>query len=324
MYWLVLAISIIIAVVSSNILIKGSIALGHRFNIPAYIIGAIVIGFGSSLPEFSVNISAALNKQTDLAIGNILGSNLFNICFSLGLISLIQPLSIAKNSKLKDVPMHLIAVIIIAVCGNQLYLDGIQFHEIMPSHGIILLSFFTIYLYYTLLEVFDQSPHKQQLHQQHHQAIKDPEDLSLFKITLFIILGLIGLVAGGEMIVESAKHIALSMGISNKLVGLLIIGPGTSLPELIACISALRHKNTDMVIGNVIGSNLFNIFLTLGITSLITPIPFDLALNKVLIFYLTLSLLLCLFFWFNKKAVLNRPFSAFLFASYAVYLYLCF
>ncbi|SET37443.1 calcium/sodium antiporter [Thalassotalea agarivorans] len=323
MYEMLLAFSILLAVFSSDYLIKGSIALGQRFNIPAYIIGAVVIGFGSSLPEFSVNISAALKQETGLAIGNILGSNLFNLCISLGLISLISPIAIAKDSKVKDVPMHLIAVIAIAVCGNQLYLDGIQFHQLMPSHGIILLCFFAIYMYYTLFEVFNKSPHKQQLHHKHHKAIETPESLSLFKIIIFIVLGLIGLVVGGELIVESAKNIALDMGLSDKTVGLLIIGPGTSLPELIACISALRKKNTDMIIGNIIGSNMFNVFLTLGLTAIISPIPFDLALNKVVLFYLILSLVLCCVFWFNKRNKLNRYWSALLFLSYGYYLYLC-
>ncbi len=314
--------AILLAVYAAKLLVDGGVAISHRLGIPQFIIGAVVIGFGSSMPELAVNVKAATAGETGLALGNLLGSNLFNLCFTLALVALITPLAVGRDSRVKDLPMHFIAALMVAVCGNQLYLDHINYHQIMLSHGIILLSFFGIYLYYTALEVADNSPHKKLLHQSHHKLVEQEHVFSVSKACALMTLGLIGLVIGGELIVEQALIIANNVGMSEHNIGLLIVGPGTSVPELVACLIAAHKRNTDMIIGNILGSNLFNIFFTLAVTAIIAPVPLDLALNKVVLMYLLVSLLLIPIVWCSKEKKIGRPAALLLLCSYGLYLWI--
>lgn len=321
LHWIYLALAIALAVYAAKLLVDGGVAISQRLGIPQFVIGAVVIGFGSSMPEFAVNVKAAMAGETGLALGNLLGSNLFNLCFTLALVAIITPVAVGRDSRVKDLPMHFIAALMIAVCGNQLYLDHIDYHQLMLSHGIILLCFFAIYLYYTALEVADNSPHKTPLHQSHHKLVKQEKTHSVAKACALMVIGLIGLVVGGELIVDQALEIATKMGMSEHNIGLLIVGPGTSIPELIACLIAARQRNTDMIVGNILGSNLFNIFFTLGVTAMIAPVPLDLALNKVVLMYLLVSLLLIPMVWCSKDKKLGRFSAVILLASYGFYLW---
>ena len=318
----ILLFALILAVFSAKILVTGAISIAKRYAIPEFIIGAFIIGFGTSMPEFAVNIQAAVNGNTDLALANILGSNLFNTCFILGLLGLTGQLVINTNVKIKDAPYNLIAALMIAVCGNQLYLDHIHYHQLMMSHALIFLCFFCIYVYYTLLEVKQGAAHKQPIHQHHDQAIQSDSTPSSFKPLLYIIAGLVGLVLGGELIVSSAEGIAQLLGLSNRLIGLLIVGPGTSVPELIASIVALRAKSTALILGNIMGSNIFNIFFTLGITATIQPIPLDFSLNQAVLFNILAAALVAITFWFVSKEKISKITAALLLLIYGVYIVL--
>ena len=315
----VLIVAIILAVYSAKILVSGAISIAKRFAIPEFIIGAFIIGFGTSLPEFAVNIQAALEGNTELAIANILGSNLFNTCITLGLLGLTGQLVINSDVRIKDAPYNLIAALMIAVCGNQLFLDHINYHQIMMSHALIFLCFFCIYVYYTLLEVKQGAPHKQPLHKHHHQALKSDNSSSTSKAFFYVLAGLVGLVLGGELIVSSAEKIAQLLGLSNRLIGLLIVGPGTSMPELIASLVALRSKNTALILGNIIGSNIFNVFFTLGITATIQPVPLDFSLNQAVFFNVLAAALLAISFWFVSKEKISRITASLLLLIYVVY-----
>ena len=315
----VLIVAIILAVYSAKILVSGAICIAKRFAIPEFIIGAFIIGFGTSLPEFAVNIQAALEGNTELAIANILGSNLFNTCVTLGLLGLSGQLVINSDVRIKDAPYNLIAALMIAVCGNQLFLDHINYHQIMMSHALIFLCFFCIYVYYTLLEVKQGAPHKQPLHKHHHQALKSDNNSSTAKAFFYIIAGLIGLVLGGELIVSSAEKIAQLFGLSNRLIGLLIVGPGTSMPELIASLVALRSRSTALILGNIIASNIFNVFFTLGITATIQPVPLDFSLNQAVLFNVLAAALLAITFWLVPKEKISRITASLLLLIYCVY-----
>jgi cation:H+ antiporter len=319
---LVLIFGVILAVLSAKYLVSGAITIAKKFSIPEFVIGTFIIGFGTSLPEFTVNIQAALSQNTELAISNVLGSNLFNTCITLGLVGLSGKLLISKDVKIKDTPYNLIAAIMIAVCGNQLFFDHIEYHQLMMSHAIIFLCFFAIYIYYTMLEVEGGSEHKIPLHSQHQKDIKNTIHIKAIIPFIQVVFGLIGLVFGGELIVKSAEQIAMLMGLSSKLVGLLIVGPGTSIPELIASIAALRAKSTALILGNVFGSNIFNIFFTLGITAMIQPVPLDTSLNQAVLFNILAAAFLTLTFWFSKAKSLSRLTAGFLIIIYTGYLYL--
>ena len=317
---LFLIFGVILAVIAAKYLVSGAISIAKKFEIPEFVIGTFIIGFGTSLPEFTVNIQAALSHNTDLAIANILGSNLFNTCITLGAVGLSGKLMINSDVKIKDTPYNLIAAVMIGVCGNQLYFDNVQYHQLMMSHSIIFLIFFSIYIYYTLLEVKQEATHKFPLHSQHHEALHNKLKIDAFIPFVKVILGLVGLIIGGELIVNSAEKIALLMGLSTKLVGLLIVGPGTSIPELIASIAPLREKSTALILGNVLGSNIFNVFLTLGITAAIQPVPLDFSLNQAVLFNILAAALLTITFWFTAAKKITRLTSALLILIYAVYL----
>ena len=314
-------LGLVFAVYGAQLLVDGGSAVAKRFNIPTLVIGSTVVAFGTSMPEFTVNINSALNGNTELALGNILGSNLFNICAILGIVCLISPLAIQKDSASKDFPMCLIAALMVGVAGNQIYLDKINYHELMLSDGIIFLCFFAIFMNYIYKEAASGAAH-------HHAAgsagttieAGQQKTHSPLKSIIFIVLGLAGLVFGGEFIVDGASGVAKDFGLSNRVIGLLIVGPGTSFPELIASIVAARKGSADMVIGNVLGSNIFNIFFTLGATALIRPVPLDLALNVVVLFNIAVTFFLVMFAWFSRKKLMGRGIGLFLVLSYVGYI----
>jgi cation:H+ antiporter len=264
-----------------------------------------------------------LSGKTDLAMGNILGSNLFNICIVLGIVCLISPLAIKKDSASKDFPMCLIAAIMVGVAGNQLYLDKIKFHELMLSDGIVFLLFFAIFMYYIYNEAASGAAHQHAAGAGSSGSTEETgkqKTISPLKSIVYIVLGLAGLVFGGEFIVDGATGLAKNFGISERVIGLLIVGPGTSFPELIASIVAARKGSADMVVGNVLGSNIFNIFFTLGATAIIHPVPLDLALNIAVLFNIAVTLLLVIYVWFSRQKQMGRGIGVFLLLSYVGYI----
>ena len=315
---LTLILGIAFAVYGAQLLVDGGVAIATRFGIPTLVIGSTVVAFGTSMPEFTVNIQSALAGKTDLALGNILGSNLFNIAAIIGIVALITPLAVSDDSRRKDFPMCLIGAVMIGVAGNQLYLDGIKYHELMLSDGLTFLLFFWIFMRYIYAEAAAGAS-------DHHHASKKakPEDgsggLSMGRAGLYIALGLVGLVFGGEFIVDGATGIARSFGLSERVIGLAIVGPGTSVPELVASIVAALKKQVDMVIGNVLGSNILNVFFTLGATALIAPVPLDLSLNTVVLINIGITAALAAYVRFSNRSI-GRPVGLLLIVAYVAYL----
>jgi len=314
-------LGLVFAVYGAQLLVDGGVAVANRFNIPTLVIGSTVVAFGTSMPEFTVNMHSAFSGNTDLALGNILGSNLFNICMIFGIVCLITPLAINKDSASKDFPMCLIAAAMVGVAGNQLYLDKIKFHELMPSDGITFLCFFAIFMFYIYREAASGASHQ---HVAGGAAVteegSEKKTIPPLKSIVFIVLGLAGLVLGGEFIVDGATGVAKSFGLPERVIGLLIVGPGTSFPELIASIVAARKGSADMVVGNVLGSNIFNIFFTLGATSIIHPVPLDLALNLAVLFNIAVTFLLVIYAWFFSQKPMGRGIGLFLILSYVGYI----
>jgi cation:H+ antiporter len=202
--------------------------------------------------------------------------------------------------------MCLLATALIVVLGNELYWDGHDYHELMPSHGIVMLMFFGIYLYYTLGETRGGLEHKKPIQARHQAKTVAEPGPPLWRVGLFLVLGLAGLLVGGEMIVNNASKIASSFGISERLIGLLIVGPGTSVPELFASIAAALKKQSDMVVGNVLGSCIFNVVFTIGITSIILPVPLDLALNQVVLITMGVIAAISMVVWFGRGHSIGR------------------
>jgi cation:H+ antiporter len=316
-------LGLVFAVYGAQLLVDGGSAVARRFNIPTLVIGSTVVAFGTSMPEFTVNMHSALSGKTDLALGNILGSNLFNICMIFGIVCLITPLAVKKDAASKDFPMCLIAAIMVGVAGNQLYLDKIKFHELMLSSGITFLCFFAIFMFYIYKEAASGTAHQHAAGAGSSGSAEETgqdKTISPLKSIVFIVLGLAGLVFGGEFIVDGATGLAKNFGLSERVIGLLIVGPGTSFPELIASIVAARKGSADMVVGNVLGSNIFNIFFTLGATAIIHPVPLDLALNIAVLFNIAITFLLVIYVWFSRQKQLGRGIGVFLLLSYVGYI----
>lgn len=315
---LTLVLGVAFAVYGAELLVNGGVAIATRFGIPTLIIGSTVVAFGTSMPEFAVNIQSALAGKTDLALGNVLGSNLFNIAAIVGIVALITPMAVSDQSRRKDFPMCLIAALMVGISGNQLYLDGINYHEIMLSDGLVFMLFLWIFMRYVYAEAAAGAAHHE--HAQVKSDAKHPVGaMSLGRAVIYILLGLVGLVAGGDFIVEGATGIARDLGLSERVIGLAIVGPGTSVPELVASVVAALKKQVDMVIGNVLGSNILNIFFTLGVTALIKPVPLNLALNTVVLINIGITAALVAYVRISKRPI-GRPVGALLVVAFVGYL----
>jgi cation:H+ antiporter len=318
---LFLLLGIGMAVYGAHCLVDGGSAIAKRFNIPPLIIGSTIVAFGTSMPEFTVNINSAINGNTDLAFGNVMGSNLFNICAILGIVGMVTPIAVSRDAVSKDLPMCLIAALVVGICGNQIYFDHIKYHQLFLSDGLIFLFFFGIFMRYVYAEASAGSAHLATAEKK-GMSSKDAGQTphAMGKAIAFIGVGLVGLVAGGEFIVDGASGIARSLGMEERVIGLVIVGPGTSFPELMASIAAARKKQAGMVIGNVLGSNIFNIFFTLGATALIKPVSLDLALNKAVLLNIAVTGLLVAYISFSKDKKIGRTLGAILTVTYVSYI----
>jgi cation:H+ antiporter len=318
---LYLVLGLVFAVYGAQFLVDGGSAIAKRYNIPTIVIGSTIVAFGTSMPELTVNINSALNGHTDLAFGNILGSNLFNIAAIVGIVCLIAPIKVSDGVISKDLPMCLIAALVIGIAGNEIFFDKINYHQIFMSDGLIFLLFLLIFMRYVYAESAVSSAHHAKAKTRGNSS-SDPDAAphAMLKSVVYVIIGLVGLVMGGEFIVDGATGVAQSMGLSERVIGLVIVGPGTSVPELIASIAAARRGDVGMVMGNVLGSNIINVFFTLGVTSLILPIPLDLALNTVVLINIAVTALILGVVFIKKDAVLGRGLGALLLLIYGAYI----
>ncbi|MBK8627093.1 MAG: calcium/sodium antiporter [Saprospiraceae bacterium] len=260
--FLILVLGLGLVVYGANILVDGAAALAKKYNIPNIVIGLTVVAFGTSSPELAISAYSAYMGNSEIAIGNIVGSNIANILLILGITAIIYPLTILRNTVLKEIPLSVLAAIIVFVMVNDITLANESKNIISLSDGIILLSFLAIFMYYLVHLA---------------QTSGEDEDLSIpnmskAKSILFIIAGLLLLIGGGKLFVDSAVSLALSFGMSQAVIGLTIVAIGTSLPELATSVVAALKKNSDIAVGNVVGSNIFNVFFILGASSIISPL----------------------------------------------------
>ena len=278
---------LIILMYGANFLVDGGAALAHRLRISTMVIGLTVVAFGTSTPELVVNIVSSADGSSALALGNVLGSNIFNVLAILGTTALITPLSVTKTTTWVEIPLAVFAAILVLILVN-----GEPSDTITRAEGICLLCFFVIFLSYTLvLAKYGVAGNGEEV------TIKN---YTLGKSILFILLGLAGLVGGGRLLVTNAVHIAENLGISERIIGLTIVSIGTSLPELATSIIAARKRNADIAIGNVVGSNLFNTFLILGTSATITPVRTPAGSTTDLVVNIIASGLLFLFIFTGK------------------------
>jgi len=280
----------------AGLLVDSSSSLAKRFNIPGIVIGLTIVSFGTSSPELIVNIFASLSGNSDIALGNIAGSNIFNILGILGIAAIIYPLTVKTGTTWIEIPLCLLSGLVVMAAANDVIIDKSPLSVISRIDGIMLLFFFIIFMAYNF-QLMKTGSFDEEI---------EVKQYSVIRSVIFIIAGLALLVIGGRVIVTFAVRLAHNLGLSERIIALTIVSLGTSLPELATSAVAAKKKNVDIAIGNIVGSNIFNVFFILGLSAVISPVypqklfNFDLAVNIVS------SLLLFLFVFTGKGRKLDR------------------
>jgi cation:H+ antiporter len=310
-----LLVGFAILIKGADFLVNGASSAAKKNGISNLAIGLTVVAFGTSMPELIVSLLAALEGKADASFGNIIGSNNFNLLFILGVAGLIYPLVVQRNTVKYEIPLSLLAAFIMFICVNDTMMWGTV--SVAPYVGlmsridsIIFIVFFLIFLFYIYNTMRNTSD------------LEEGTPIKLYSTPMsigMIILGLGMLIGGGELVVDNAIEIAHHFGLSERLIGLTILAAGTSLPELAtSCVAAYR-KNTDIAIGNVIGSNIFNIFFILGVTGFVSPIPYSAALNFDIYVLIASTILLMIFMFTLNTRKLDRWEAFLLLVAYFVY-----
>lgn len=300
---------LLLILIGANALTDGASSVAKRFNISNLVIGLTIVAFGTSAPELAVSVVSAIKGSSDIAIGNVVGSNIFNVLMIVGCTAAIVPIQVTKGTLSKEIPLCVLSAIVLFLCANDTLLNGAASNSISTSDGLLLLCFFAIFLRYTFAIA----------HNGEDNGETEIKSMPIWKASLFILGGLAGLVYGGQFFVDGASGIARSFGISESIIGLTLVAGGTSLPELATSVVAALKKNPEMAIGNVIGSNLFNIFFVLGCSATITPMNIKGISNLDLGVMVGSCFLLYFFGLFFKKRTITRLEGVILAASYIAY-----
>lgn len=367
---------LVLILLGANALTDGAAALAKRFGISELVIGLTIVAFGTSAPELTVSVASALSGSADMAVGNVVGSNLFNTLMIVGCTALFAPILMTRSNLLKEIPLCILASVVLFICANDSLLDGTGRNQLSHADGLLLLCFFVIFVSYTFAIAHkpselapspqgeenpapgeeisasiekdsssaegtktssqtgsaslsegkgSSSSSEKGLSQTGEASSSENEirSLPLWQSILYIIGGLAALIYGGSFFVDGASGIARSLGVSDAIIGLTIVAGGTSLPELATSIVAALKKNPEIAIGNVIGSNLFNIFFVLGCTATISPLSIQGINNTDLLALLGAGLLLWIFGVFFGRRIITRTEGAILalcYVAYTVYL----
>lgn len=290
----------------ANWLVNGASSLAKKHNVSDLIIGLTIVSFGTSAPELVVNSLASYDGFSDIVFGNIIGSNNFNLFIVLGVTALVYPIAVQPSTAWKEIPISLFVTILLFAFANNFFAN--QNTDISRADGAIMLLAFLFFLYYLFLQVKKSKP-----------EVIDYEPMSNFKIWGLIIIGLGGLILGGKLVVDNGVDIATQLGVSQKVIGLTIIAAGTSLPELVTSVVAAVKKNSDIAIGNIVGSNIFNILLILPVSALIHPIEYNTGFNQDLLILIGGTAFLIIAMVLGKKKRIDRWEAAILLGFYLFY-----
>lgn len=306
--WLIAGFTILI--LGADFLVSGSSSIAKKMGISNLAIGLTVVAFGTSMPELLVSVQSSLKGYNDAAFGNVIGSNNFNLLFILGIAGLIYPLVVQRNTIKYEVPLSLLAAGVLFLLVNDKMILGNEGNFLSRIDSLILLLFFGGFLLYIYRSMKTTSDYE------------EDNSIKIYKTPIALLMtfgGLIGLVYGADKVVENAVAIATTFGLSEKLIGLTILAAGTSLPELATSCVAAYKKNTDIAIGNVIGSNIFNIFFILGVTGMINPLEYKEVMNFDLKVLMGSTVLLMIFMFTLNTRKLDRWEAALMLIGYIVY-----
>ena len=294
----------------ANGLTDGAAAVAKRFHISDLVIGLTIVALGTSAPELVISTMAALGGSAEMAIGNVVGSNIFNVLAIIGVTALVMPIKVGEGTMSKEIPLVILCSFVLAFMANDVILDGGSRNIISRIDGLVLLGFFLIFMRYTFAIARSGNAEEEET------KIKE---MPIWKSALFIAGGLAGLIYGGQLFVDGASGIASSLGISESIIGLTIVAGGTSLPELATSVAAALKKNPGIAIGNVIGSNLFNILFVLGCSATISPLSMGGINNVDMAVLIGSAILFWLVGWFFKKRTITRVEGALLVICYIAY-----
>lgn len=284
--WIILIVlGFVLLIKGADLLVEGASGTAKRFHIPEIVIGLTIVSIGTSLPELFVSIKSAIEGHSDMAIGNVIGSNIANLLLILGMSTIIKSISFKRETRLIEMPICLAVTIVFMVLCNF----G---QNITRTEGIILITLFIAFIIYTIVmsikgEKFDKEDDE--------AAVEEKETGSIIKNIIYIILGIILLKFGGDLTVDNAINVANFFNLSEKIISVTILAVGTSLPELVTSVSAAIKGKSDIAIGNILGSNIFNILLIIGVSALIKPIVYNVSYNIDMIFLIVGTLILALF-----------------------------
>lgn len=305
----ILAAGFVILIYGASLLVDGAASLAKKFNIPGIVIGLTIVAFGTSSPELVVNVAGSLKGSSGIVLGNVLGSNIFNVLLILGISAIICPLTVKSNTTWMEVPLSFISSLLILVLASDIFLDGRNINEISRTEGIVLLFFFIIFLAYNF-NLMKKGSSDEEL------TIRD---FSRLRSSVMIGAGIIMLGAGGSLIINSAVEVALMLGISERVIGLTIVSTGTSLPELATSVAAAVKKNVDIAVGNIVGSNIFNAFFILGTSAVINPVNISAGAELDMVINAGASLLLFIFIFTGRGRKIDRLEGILFIMLYAAY-----
>ncbi len=311
---LLIILGFILLIKGADFLVDGASSLARKFNIPDIIIGLTIVSIGTSMPELFVSSTSTINGSSDMAIGNIIGSNLCNLLMILGISTIIKPVKFQKETRLIEIPICLIITTIFAIFCNT---SG----EISRIEAIVLIFLFVLFIIYTIIMAkkgnsFDGNTVI--------EIQTDDKPLSLKKSIILIVLGIVGLKVGGDFTVENATNLARMFSISEKIIGLTILAIGTSLPELVTSVTAAIKGNSDIAIGNIIGSNIFNILLIIGVSAIISPLTYNITYNIQIGILILATIILSIFPIIPPKNEMSRFNGLIYLAIYIIYMIIIF
>ncbi len=306
---ILLIIGFLLLVKGADYFVEGSSSIAKKFNIPSIVIGLTLVAFGTSAPELAVSIDAALAQSNGLVFGNVIGSNIANTLFILGLSAAITPIKISLSTIFKDMPFLIVTTAAMIVMSMDHLFDKAE-NILSRVDGILLLIFFVIYFLSMLEIIFKNKGEK--------QSVVEIKEVTIIKSLLMTLGGLLAIIYGASLTVNSAIIIAENFGLSDTIIGLTVIAVGTSLPELITSVVAAKKGENDIAVGNIVGSNIFNILFVLGVSATINPIVIS-ADNYIDLYVLMAAMIFALVVMFTGKKI-SKIEGSLMFVSYLVYM----
>ena len=304
---LLIILGFILLIKGADFLVDGASNIAKKFRIPEIVIGLTIVSIGTSMPELFVSITSALNGYSDMAIGNVVGSNIANLLLILGLTAIVKPVIFKKETVKYEIPICLGTTILLFALANTS-------NTITRMESLILLATFICFIIYTIRLAKSKK----------EKAKSEKIKTSILTDIIFMIIGILGLKFGGDLTVNNAVKIAETLGLSEKIISITILAVGTSLPELVTSISAARKGSSGLAIGNIIGSNIFNILLIIGVSSFIKPIIYNISYNRDLIILFLSVILLLIFSYTKPKNKMSKGNGFLYFICYVAYLIMLF